>query len=73
MDFNSLLTPEVTSIIKIGAILLGVFHLLAMLIMYQYVFAVNREVRTPHGRFIGVMGLVHLLVLAGILVFIILY
>lgn len=72
-DFGEVITQEFFAFIKIIAAIFALVHLLIALILFQQIGAVNRLVSAPHGRTITFLGLVHLLLLAGILLLIVFY
>lgn len=72
-DIANLITPEIVTFAKVIAALFALIHVLVGLILFRQVSSVNRQVRTPHGNMVTALGAVHILVLAAILVFIIVY
>jgi DMSO/TMAO reductase YedYZ heme-binding membrane subunit len=73
VDFKTIFTPEVISIIQIFAIFLALIHFIVMVIMYQQVLAISRIVHTPNSSLFRFLGLLQTLALAAILFLLIFY
>lgn len=71
MDIASIIPIQLDGVVRIGALVFALFHVFFGLILFKWVAAVNRQVHTKYGNFIIGIGVVHILVLACILVFII--
>lgn len=72
-ELTGALTPEIVDIAKIFVLFLGLVHFLYVAIFFQSVLGVTKLLRTPKNPIFLTWILLHLVLLAGILIFIFIY
>ncbi|MCA9379229.1 hypothetical protein KC640_02265 [Candidatus Dojkabacteria bacterium] len=72
-DFSFLATDEVRQAIRLLAIVISLLHFLVGLILYRQLLSSARMVYTNHTGRVKIAMIVYILLLAGILLFVILF
>lgn len=67
MDLSTFFTPEVLAALKIFAIIVTIVHMFVVLILFNFIRTVSRQVRTPSEGLFKFIGIVHIGLIAVIL------
>ena len=73
IDLNTIMTPQVTTALRLLVIIFALVELGSALILFRQVNRVNQIVRTPNAGCVNMLTLVHVLLVLGILILVILY
>jgi len=62
-----ILTPEVFGMVKVFVIVVALIHLIAGVTLFRFIMNVSNQVKTPTGNIFRALGIVHIVLLIGIL------